>query len=656
MKLVRLDASNVKGLTFTLHFSPMAMFVGSNFAGKSARTDAIRLLLLGHLPELGKLPRATFGLASGRDMEVRGTFDNGETISRRWFLKGDTVKLEESIPPSLETVGAELLVMLNAETYFALSERERVNYVFANIPLQDDNTVEAIELSFVRELRGTEGLKSEAIDRFLWEFQTAKEHVAPSRDTVQEFLESSVEWVDGWKKAAKTEAAVMEKTAQGLAYLRTQDNAREDELPKLEKAIEEKKRGIAELMEDKARKWQAVEHARTVKRRRAQLQMELDGRVRLIAQRDTYSARVDSIRQAMDKLPAVDVETLRQLQTTDREAALAVRDLERDMRDVTDGITRNEKDLAELDAKTRCAYCGATGDGWKELKRGEIMSALAGLKTKHTQAIEHVRKVREHAQANARRLLDANNAIGLRSGKERELTVATDSLRSAERSLAATDGTAAELGRLEEPNLAELERVVDEVQTRLNVANDELSNQDRQRRALIGRQHDLKRLAEAEKSRDNAKESEEVAKAAVAILRTSQAKMVQEAFSPLLAAANYFTRDILRTPLALHEGEIGTWREGTWVGHKTFSGAEKRLAYVAMQAALASRSPFRLMILDEMGTIDDGNAMKVARRIGEALEAGRLDQFVGVDTGRGILYTHEAEFSGFHLNLEAVNS
>ena len=83
MKFTQITARNLQGLSFTLDLATIQFLVGANFAGKSARTDAIRLLLLGFLPELGKRPQSTFEICSGRELVVSGTFDDGSTASRR---------------------------------------------------------------------------------------------------------------------------------------------------------------------------------------------------------------------------------------------------------------------------------------------------------------------------------------------------------------------------------------------------------------------------------------------------------------------------------------------------------------------------------------------------------------------------------------------
>jgi hypothetical protein len=655
VKLVSVSVRNLKGLSFTLNLTAMNVLIGSNFVGKTARLDAIRLLLLGYFPELGKTPRATFDLCSGRDLHVEGTFDNGEKLWRRWYLKGDSVKTEEQIPPSLENAGEVVAIMLNAETYLGLSERERVSYVFAHIPNLDiSHDREGIVQSFMGELFSAEGLSEDALRSFSTAFRD--EPVPSSIVTPQEFIEWAAEWASEREKTCKAQSVVMNKTAQGLAYLRTQDATKPSELTAVEAEIKKAAAEVSELRDAKAQKQVESDNAQKAKRRRQILTVELEGRKRALAQRDDAKQKVAAFEADLAKIAGLDALAHDNLRRADREAALAVSGFERDLRQVNEALESNRKELAELGAKTKCAYCGATGETWKAIKRAEIESAIAGLKTKAEQITEHLRKVRQHATQIAGELKRANDAAYIRTSKNEELRIRREALSAVERTVASTEGKAAELAALPEEDAKAAEdylKIVQQMNTRLA----EITGLENKRRAIVGLLHDLKRLAEAEKTRDQANEEVGVAKLAAVTLRSMKSKFVAESFAPLLSTANAFFGDVLRSPLAYNAArcELGTWRDGQWVGHKTFSGAERRLAYVAIQAALASRSPFRLMLLDELGTIDDENAGKVARDIAAALDRALLDQFVGIDVGRARLYSTEAELSGTRLTLETIS-
>lgn len=652
MRLKSITVKNLKGLSFSLELGELNLIVGPNFAGKSARTDAIRLLLLGHLPELGKLPRTTFGLCSGKELVVEGEFDDGSRLSRRWYLKGDVVKTETLGTAEVldEASGGSLLaVMLNAETYFGLSDRDRVAYVFANIPgLGTDFNSETVVESLHRDLVGVEGLDGKLVDEFVSRIGTPHPEDG-SAWTPQTFIEFLLEFARSETSATKSKAVVMEKTAQGLAFLRTQEVVEVD-VSALVAELAETKRKAEELWRERARVASELDRARVTKRRREVLTSELAGSAGAVAQRAQVAERVAKLQSAFDALPSISLSELDALRLEDRETALAVGRIRSELESVRTSIDRNELERRELGTKTRCAYCGATGEGWKTTKSTEITSALAGLKTKRGQIEEQLAKVAEHSRAVALRCKQMTDAHGLRAGKERDLRSEQSTLAALDRRLAAVDAKTAELAALpvDDGSLTTtLVRLDGEVAT-LNAKTSEL---EARRRSVDGRTHDLQRLAEAEKNRDDARAEELVAKAAEEAIRLLKSQMVADAFVPLLEVANSFFPDVLLTPLAYNDGEIGTWRDGTWVGHQTFSGTEKALAYAAIQSALAARAPVRFMLVDELGRLDDVNAVRFLAGVASAIARGRIEQFVGIDTGRGLLYSGQERVLDTPLNL-----
>ena len=589
MKLTQITARNFKGLNFTLDLASINFLVGANFAGKSARTDAIRLLLLGYLPELGKTAKATFGLSSGREMEVSGLLD-GKPIFRRWTLKGDSVKTEEEITrlDMAEEVVGQLAVMLNAETYFALSDRERINYVFANT-----------------------GISSEKI---LSDIEAATERA----------------------KEAKAAASNMDKTAKGLATLRAED-APQIDIGALDAQRVELVAAIEQVEAAKAADMAAFDQARKNRQRREQLTKELTGKAALEVRIEKLRESLEAAKAALASCPFFTQADQDEIAAREREASIAVRSYARDLTQVTESIDANTRELNGVDAKESCPYCGAKGEGWKALKTGEINSALAGLRTKREQLTAHCALLEKAHGELVAALKHAKDARELHRDRSDAVQTVKNDLSAAETSLASLVSKADELSRIPAEDPAVTARV-ETAQTTLNVKRAELSALDQQRKNAMGRANDLKRLAEAEIEREKAQKEESAAKAELETLREKQRKMVEDAFKPLLETANAFFASVLKTPLAYNDGEIGTWRDGVWVGHRTFSGTEKALCYAAIQAALASKSPVRIMILDELGRLDDFNTGSVQACVERAIERGLIDQFVGIDAGRANHY------------------
>ena len=738
MRLTRITAKNFKGQTFDLTLSPLTMLVGSNFTGKTARTDLIRWVLLGFLPELGKTNRATFGLASGREMSGTAEFDDGTTIRRRLFLKGDAVKEEVTCPDNI--AGSSLIgPMLNAESYFALSDRERVAYAFANCPQEGDAlTPYSIEARLIKDLQPS--LNQASVIKRILGIQSS----APA-----EYLEAAVESATLEAKSAREYATRMEKTTQGLAALKAQDTAAPAAAAEDPEAIA---RQLSEINQQIAENRRKADEARRTRDRRADLENEtadldllreqlaamqastppllatqldkdrytLTARIStleaVVAGRTANAARVAELTKATANLPLLQ-ETLKALEAeletpvpaapVPGSAQMQVEAAEiegrlnacRSKLDQTkmDWQTAN-RDLKAVDTLHACPFCGATGEGWKNLKRAEIkaeiakitrygqdqrkdeqtiLSALSLKNAAITQAkaweargeaarLAHARlesqaasvkvqlsgleaKAEELAriQTNQAGAVDVDTIHALRAKKD-ALTDQIADIRTAEGKIATLKTQVASMAAQQ----AELDRLpsVEPVDTILARNADleakqvdlgvRLENVRTTMRAAAARQADLQRLAQAEQQRDSAKAEQEFAGKLADTLRTIQAESVERAFKPMLEIANRFAEGVIKTPLAYHAGEIGTWRTGVWVTHKTMSGVEKLVTYAAIQAALASKAPVRLMILDEMLRAQGEPFGRLITAVADAVKSGMVDSFIGIVPGRVADWQH----------------
>ena len=643
MKLTKITARNFKGQSFTLDLKEINLIVGSNFAGKTARTDAVRLVILGYLPELGaqlepgKMPspsrRAsdTWGLSSGRDMVVEATFDNGDTITRRWYLKGDSVKYEVNGvgEDSFATeFGTQLAVMLNAEVYFSLGATDRVRYVFQNLPMGGARTVEKI-IAEVKEELEKEACATEAIGEVVETMQAESDE--EKEITPQDFVGYAIENVGGLAKLAKDHAAQMEKTIQGLTYLRTQD------APAVSAEVFEVEAGkltkeVAALIESKGSIKAKADSEGATKKRRDDLTLAVKSKGGFQTRRDNLRNTLDVKEHELTNIPVASEGLVEELRAHEREAATALRDHERDLREVDSGIERCKKEFSEVSDRDCCPYCKAKGNDWKVVKVDEIASAIEGLEAKRKVLVDHIAQVRASAQDFLRRFNEARDAMNARRALNTEVEQLRKDIDDVEKQLALNDAKEEELANLPAAEgTATME--LSTIESGIKALNQLIAENDTKRKAALTRAGELKRLAEAEEARDKAKIEEAVAKNAVDALKAIQTKMVEDAFGPLLKTANDFFPTVLKTPLAYNadKQEIGTWRSGVWVGHRTFSGTEKALCYAAIQAALASRSPIRIMLLDELGRLDAINAERLVGAIGQAIKDGKLDQFIGID-------------------------
>ena len=753
MKLKRIIARNFKGLDFELLFSgQMTILVGDNFAGKSARTDLIRWTILGYIPELGKTNRATFGLSSGREMEGTVEFEDGSRIVRRLTLKGDSVKETVEIPDNLKDEPL-LGVMLNAESYFGLTDRERIDYVFKNCP----QPAEAL---------GSEQIKARVHNEI--------DREGKNRDTIEEvfrdamfaasgdvsFLEELVTAATVEAQRARENAVRMEKTAQGLSGLKAADQTAAVGVIGDPEALVRRMGTLAEEIESIRTD---IAGNQTAARRRAEIARELaanaDGRAKLdnektllasflggqteeefhrsladvnaklgVARKQlTDAERGDARRRQLEadvaeipkfealiagreeelSAPAPDLAPVRKQLADLNEDGLRVQTSINVQRtylptERTD-LAKLSQDLCAMVGMTACPYCGATGTGWKVIKQAELESRIADLKKrigdreKSLQSLlseaESVKGMitlataessRLEAQTEQRRGAERQKALWestlsvLRAKKDElgsfevgrpdelkaqivdlerrkpalervcsAIALGRNTIAALERSLARADLLQAELGRLPEEfdpvNVVKLnQRFEDRLAEKGKLAVD-LDSVRSSMQAAAQRSSDLKRVAEAEAARDRAKLDLEFALKLAELLRTIQAEAVELAFKPMLEIANGLIAGVLKTPLSYHNSEIGTWRGALWVTHRTFSGTERAVAYAAIQAALASKSPIKIVILDELGRIGDRPLGQLLAAISQGIGFGMIDGFVGIDCGRLPFYQKHAD-------------
>ena len=648
MKLVRIGASNLKGATFSLNLKRATFVVGSNYEGKTTRLDAIRLLLVGFLPELGKKSDATFGLCSGRELRVEGTIEAEDgrkfEIWRRWYLKDDSIKSEKSLPPAFEENGL-FETMLNADSWFGLTETERVDWVFRNVAIESDSPrAEILAEAMKAVLDGVEKKEIELVNEhsienlfsFVDDAITEKEKDdGPLR--TPDFLQAVLDAATDLGKTAKAHAAQMEKTVAGLAALRAADAAPAD-VSEIERKIRDANENLGRRREEKARIEAKTLTQGENRRRRTALERDLTGRPVLEARKEEFEAKVEEIKAKIAALPDLGGISLEDLRSEERDAIRALAKVEAEIGTLDASVKANEKEAAELDSKTVCAYCGASGEGWKALKSSGIGSALAGLRAKRPQLVEHKSRLNETVADLKRRSINAINALNERAALSDSLRSFSERLSGVNAQISLLAGKTGERDAIpaDDPSLDDK---LAEVNGAISLVTDEINRLDRERRSAVGRQDELRRLAQAEKERDQGRSEEKIAKTAANAFKAIKARFVEDAFRPILATANSFCGDLLPSPLAYNgeKASIGRWRDGLWVGHGTFSGLEQLQAFAGIQAAFAARAPVRVMVLDEL--LRAKNTRKIAAfdllvaACKRAVESGLVDNFVGIIPG-----------------------
>jgi hypothetical protein len=173
-----------------------------------------------------------------------------------------------------------------------------------------------------------------------------------------------------------------------------------------------------------------------------------------------------------------------------------------------------------------------------------------------------------------------------------------------------------------------------------------------QQQQAANQKADQKRLQEAQEAREAAAATVVLVNAVKKAIGAEREELIRESFGPLLDTANTFTAGILPTPLEYHEGEIGRFQDGQWIDVDAFGGAFTAATYAGIQSALGVKSPARLVIVDELGRFDTRNKSLFLRNVRAAIDAGKIEQFVGMDVTPED-YTAEV-VEGYGLHVVAV--
>lgn len=343
-----------------------------------------------------------------------------------------------------------------------------------------------------------------------------------------------------------------------------------------------------------------------------------------------------------------------------------------------------ERQSAALEAHDACPTCGTQGKEFKE----RVAGMFAGQIAEKRQAMEKLDRDYQVADSTLAMAKNNHNAALEAKGKYDKaleaLMGARMSLTDARNAAANVERSAAERARLERlaivpetqngEAIAHAKRTVESLTAQLAIARAvenlaalgeleaipdleamgneayrmecEIGEKENAIEALEGQEKqaqsqlaDVKRLQQAADERQSAETRVEALANVQKTLLSNRETLVNTALEPLLKTANTFTAGILDTPLELREGEIGRQVGQAWVPVRCFGGTYTAITYAAIQAALGTKAPARLVIVDEMGRMDAINKAKFLRNIRAALDAGLLDQFVGIDVAPEY-YTH----------------
>jgi DNA repair exonuclease SbcCD ATPase subunit len=207
----RLWCRGLKCGDFDHQLSAVNVIVGRNYVGKTTRLEAIRLALVGYLPELGKLPSATLGLARNGSIDL-GIETGAGNVSRAW-AKGKKPTCTGTLP---ETPA----VLMDSREYFGLGPKDQVRYVFARCNVEAEYNADKLKAT-VKNIKLPENTEQTeaALARVVAMVEDTAYERAQHEETVQEWLENLTAQIKGAHKAARDQSDAMTNLVRGMTGL-----------------------------------------------------------------------------------------------------------------------------------------------------------------------------------------------------------------------------------------------------------------------------------------------------------------------------------------------------------------------------------------------------------------------------------------------------
>jgi DNA repair exonuclease SbcCD ATPase subunit len=624
MVLREIVASGLKGQKFHYQLGEGTIIVGPNDAGKTAVLDAIRFVCRGKFPEVkkGDWPEAI----------VTGRFDEG-AITRSINSKGTvaTTVTEQGV----EDLDLDI-PLLDPEHYVGLTDKERTIYVFDRVKLPDSYSVESIIADIERMSMG---------DQHTEQVQKAKQDLLVelrgcfNEPSVQECLSNAVEKLRArftyWNRRCKeTQGAV--KTLTELKLREEATAAPTD----LEDQVAVLVKEVASLNLEKGTLRQTMNEAERVVATRKSIKSWLDeDRIDY----DTMLTRVRAKRNELagafertsDTIMGIDIAELR---AELKEAQGELRKNEGDLKVAQTAATEATQALKDLESQTECPYCHSNHKTWKGsvevilnkrlVEANTSIEARAGMVAGGKARIADLdKRIEQFTQTSA--ICETQRAELKRLGDEIDRII-----RDKDNDTKKRKGWETQLEALKVPDTGKTRidvrlAEVEEELKRAQVALDELNAK---RQAETRLKQDLVRAGEAAQEHEIAAAQLRVTKVVGKLLDEKREAMVCEVFQKLLANANVLTTGILKSPLVLHDNTIGRFAGAEFVSHHWFGGTAKAITYIAIATALSMDSPFKLVLLDEFGRLDEKNQSRLLNRLTAMRRDKMIDQFIVVGT------------------------
>lgn len=622
----QISGANFQGRNFNYPLRPVTVLCGENSIGKTATTNAIRILLLGYSPAHGKQSAKTFGFAGSltgaSNMSIKGVVCD-KPVERAWEFKKKKITSSgfegEIVPP----------VLLDANEWLKLSGPAKTKFVFNLIDLSTLGfSPEQIAARLKKDVKVEN--PDEVSERFIGEvIQTVydlAEHREHEGQTYQEYIDGVIAYFDGQQSKAKIVIDDMAGAISGTTQLQAQEGLKPiqnitDDLSAARLALQTATTDFQIL--DRAKNDQASKATR---------------KASLAARLATMSDRSDMIRLSEEQfegqrriLTAYKSETIdlvRRLTTAQAAHASAKQKAE----EITSEMLTLRDKLAEDLKLDRCPHCGSKGKSWKAALTESVEEKIVEMEK--SRGVWHTKSVAE---------FDAINKLETEVSKSKQLDTANDTLRGDNFTLGRAITTAKneqneyttakarleEIGDVGEPIDATRIQAAQQI---VALARTEVERFEGLERQQIAAMSDARRQEQARQAHAEKLIEFEVYKLALKTMKALQVEMMESAFVKFMEKMNLIADGIFPGgKLVFHEGEIGYWAGATFVPMEYFGGTEQMLAFAGLSLTLAQDSKMKIIIMDELGRVSRARRIKLIKRMITLVRDGVIDQFIGID-------------------------
>jgi exonuclease SbcC len=676
---------NLKGKTGTFECHPVTLVHGLNGSGKTTIPDALALALLGHVPRVGKTNQAIASLASALPMSVEAVTRSGARYKLTASSKGSAIKITtDGEPPVMPAILFTPSLWLEASPAARLKMiRDHITGLVAESEEIWQKLLASIKQTEFNVKGETAEDRIAAMTAFLaTEKATAAAMVKRFKETIQ-----GLETLDLISDTDEVALPDLKAMRDGIRDIIDQLQSKRTEVDRMQTTftfVQEKvtrlKRELEELPAEPTAALPVLEERI---QRAIDLQRETQGKIataKMFEQNQRLNARQIAQKQELEEFLKAGVPAISETVRLDSEWAVSKDELERmkqalanDEREVKAMQSSIEKMKASFESKTcpsHCQTCGAAKEAWTidplESAKEELLkteSALLSRKEKLDAAREEMAN-QDRYQAALKECQEQTAYIEKREAAETELAGIEFDLQTYN-------------AGAEQFDLEKLEDIAQNIEIDLQELSDQISAWKQRSRAGEKEQelaearayidqlnadidaaeaqgatiqetleHARAGLEAAEKLTDTAtdlrvkaqqlheakaaleKAKEEVADFDHGLVKCKEAteEIGKLNILPVVDRANQFLAGVFDWKLTHHEGTLGRWEELNWVKLETFSGAETKIVLAAIAAALSAESPFKLLIVDELASVDRSRVLAFYCNVTDAVKTGEIDQ------------------------------